>query len=186
MGADLIEKLNPARHGLSVVAMMFRVHLLFSLLSVVLVSNLLSRTARAEEKGVFGVGLLVGEPTGVSLKYYLGDDKAIDAGLGGAFLSKGLQIHGDFLWHPWILESKPSFVLPVYVGVGARLLDRNGGARNEDHFRIGARAVGGVLFDFREVPLDVFVEVAGVADYRTVGDPFGLDLNLGAGVRYYF
>jgi len=142
--------------------------------------------ARAEEKGVFGAGLIVGEPTGISVKYYLGDDTAIDGAIGGAFLGKGVQVHSDFLWHPWVLENKPSFVLPAYVGVGGRILDRNGGGGDEDHFRFGVRGVGGVLFDFREVPLDVFVEVAGVADYRTKGDAFGLDINLGAGVRYYF
>jgi hypothetical protein len=143
-------------------------------------------TAHADDKGVFGAGLIVGEPTGLSLKYYLGDDTAIDGAIGGAFLGKGLQVHADYLWHPWILESKPSFALPAYIGVGGRVLDRNGGGGDDDHFRFGARFVGGVLFDFREVPLDVFVEVAGVADYRTKGDAFGLDINLGAGVRYYF
>ena len=137
-------------------------------------------------KGVFGAGLIVGEPTGLSLKYYLGDDTAIDGAIGGAFLGKGVQVHADYLWHPWILENKPSFVLPAYVGLGVRVLNRNGGGGDEDHFRLGARFVGGVLFDFREVPLDVFVEIAGVADYRTRGTAFGLDINLGAGVRYYF
>lgn len=145
-----------------------------------------STDARAEEKGVFGAGLIVGEPTGLSVKYYLGDDTAIDGAVGGAFLGKGIQVHADYLWHPWILENKPSFVLPAYIGLGARVLNRNGGGGVEDHVRIGARFVGGVLFDFREVPLDVFVEVAGVADYRTRGDAFGIDINVGAGVRYYF
>lgn len=143
-------------------------------------------SASAEEKGVFGAGLIIGEPTGVSVKYYLGDDTAIDGAVGGAVIGKGLQVHADFLWHPWILESKKSFVLPAYVGLGARVLDRNGGGGNDDHLRIGMRFVGGLLFDFTEVPLDVFIEVAGVADYRTKGTAFGLDLNLGAGVRYYF
>lgn len=142
--------------------------------------------AHANDKGVFGAGLIVGEPTGLSLKYYLGDDTAIAGAIGGAYLGKGVQVHADFLWHPWILENKPSFVLPAYVGVGGRVLDRNAGGGEEDHFRVGVRVVGGVLFDFREVPLDVFVEVAGVGDYRTKTEPFGIDINLGAGVRYYF
>ncbi|MCP4447357.1 MAG: hypothetical protein GY811_18715 [Myxococcales bacterium] len=162
-----------------------RALLLLSLLAL-MAMELAPRSAHAEEKGVFGVGLIVGEPTGLSLKYYQGDDTAIDGAIGGAFLGKGLQVHADYLWHPWMLENKPSFALPAYVGVGGRILDRNGGGGDEDHFRLGARFVGGVLFDFREVPLDVFVEVAGVADYRTKGSPFGIDINLGAGVRYYF
>ncbi len=147
---------------------------------------LTASTARADSKGVFGAGLIVGEPTGLSVKYYLGGDTAIDGAVGGAFLGKGLQVHGDFLWHPWLLESKPAFELPAYVGLGARVLDRNGGGGDQDHLRIGARFVGGLLFDFTEVPLDVFIEVAGVLDYRTKGSPFGVDINLGAGVRYYF
>ncbi len=151
-----------------------------------LVLALASGSAEAEEKGVFGAGLIIGEPTGVSVKYYLGDDTAIDGAIGGAFLGKGIQVHGDFLWHPWILETKPSFVLPAYVGVGMRVLDRNAGGGDDDHFRIGLRAVGGVLFDFTEAPLDVFMEVAGVGDYRTKGSAFGIAINLGAGVRYYF
>jgi hypothetical protein len=157
----------------------------FSLLLVLVIAFLPGR-AEAEEKGVFGAGLIIGEPTGLSVKYYLGDDTAIDGAIGGAFLGKGVQVHSDFLWHPWILETKPSFVLPVYVGAGLRVLNRDAGGGDEDHNRIGLRAVGGLLFDFTEVPLDVFLEVAGVADYRTKGERFGLDINLGAGVRYYF
>ena len=142
--------------------------------------------AEAQEKGIFGAGLIIGEPTGLSVKYYLGDDTAIDGAVGGAFLGKGIQVHGDFLWHPWILETKPSFVLPAYVGIGIRFLDRNAGGGDNDHFRIGLRGVGGLLFDFTEAPLDVFLEVAGIADYRTKGSAFGIAINLGAGVRYYF
>ena len=49
----------------------------------------------------------------------------------------------------------------------------------------------GLVFDFKTAPLDVFVEIAGVADYRfatndTDHSGFGLDINAGAGVRYYF
>ncbi len=153
---------------------------------LVLAIVLLPGRAEAEEKGVLGVGLIIGEPTGISMKYYLGDDTAIDGAVGGAFLGKGVQVHADFLWHPWILETKPSFVLPAYVGLGLRVLNRNAGGGEADNLRIGVRAVGGLLFDFTEAPLDVFLEVAGVADYRTKGEGFGLDINLGAGVRYYF
>lgn len=146
------------------------------------------RTAFAQEtKGVFGLGLIVGEPTGVSAKYYLADDTAVDFAAGGAVVGRGIQVHGDFLWHPWVLERQESFVLPLYVGPGVRVLRRDAGGGEDDHTRIGLRGVVGFLFDFTTVPLDVFVEVAGVADYRTLEDDnFGLDLNAGAGVRYYF
>jgi hypothetical protein len=143
------------------------------------------------EKGTFGVGLIIGEPTGLSAKLYLSDDTAVDAAVGSAVVGGGLQVHGDYLWHPWILETRDSFVLPVYLGPGLRLLSRELGRDGDDAFHIGVRAVAGAVFDFTEIPLDVFAEVAGVADYRFGTDDedyngFALSLNAGAGVRYYF
>lgn len=149
----------------------------------------LSSPARAEppvEKGVLGVGLIVGEPTGVSGKYYLADDRAIDLAVGGAIVGRGIQVHGDYLWHPTILEQKESFALPFYFGVGARILNHDGGGGDDGHIRIGVRGPVGILFDFTKVPLDAFAELAGVLDYRTKGDAFGLAINAGIGARYYF
>ena len=161
------------------------------MLAVAAALALLSGRANAQasgqaQKGVLGAGLIVGEPTGVSAKYYLADDRAVDLAIGGAVVGRGIQVHGDYLWHPWILEQKDSFALPVYLGVGGRILNHDGGGGEEDHVRLGVRGPIGILFDFTRIPLDVFAEVAGVADYRTKGDHFGLDINAGIGARYYF
>lgn len=133
-------------------------------------------------KGVLGVGLITGEPTGLTAKYYLADNHAVDAAVGFSVLYNGIQAHADYLWHPWILEEKRTFVLPAYVGVGARLLDES-----DKEFHIGPRAVAGMVFDFKHIPLDAFAEVAGILDFRLGDDSgVGLDINFGAGVRYYF
>jgi len=140
---------------------------------------------RPADKGAIGIGLIIGEPTGISAKLYLSDDKAIQAAVGSAFIGGGLQAHGDFVLHPWILQDRSSFVLPVYLGPGVRFIDYYGGRSGTSHFAAGMRAVIGLLFDFKDVPLDVFVEVAGVGEYDfTKG--WGATLNAGAGVRYYF
>ena len=138
------------------------------------------------DKGALGVGIILGEPTGITGKLYLQDDRAIQAAVGSAFMGGGLQLHADYVFHPYILQSRPSFVLPVYVGPGVRLIDYTNG-RDDSSFAIGVRAVGGLLFDFQEVPLDAFFEVAGVLEYEFKdGEGAGLALNAGAGVRYYF
>jgi hypothetical protein len=169
---------------------MRRPRLVSTLVSAALALGVVAARAEAEDddagdKGVLGLGLIIGEPTGISGKYYLADDTAVDAAVGGALIGGGLQIHADYLWHPWILERKTDFVLPAYFGIGARVLAQTGGER-DDHVALGARVPVGILFDFTSIPLDVFVEVAGVLDYRTKGDAFGLDLNAGGGARYYF
>lgn len=145
---------------------------------------------RGVDKGTIGVGLIVGEPFGVSAKLYLKDDQAVQGAAGFAFIGGGIHVHADYVFHPYILQTRDSFVLTTYVGPGARAIQyrASGGTRGDSSVALGVRAVGGLLFDFK-VPLDAFVEVAGVLEYELGnGDEGGLGaaLNVGAGVRYYF
>ncbi len=148
-------------------------------------------TDTSTEKGSLGVGIIIGEPTGISAKLYLEDDTAIQAALGATFVSGGFQVHADYVLHPWILEQREAFTLPAYVGAGVRAMQHGAGRDGDSDFRIGPRVVAGLLFDVKEIPLDVFVEVAGIAEYRFGSDDpdingFGLALNGGLGARYYF
>ncbi|MGE5180707.1 MAG: hypothetical protein ACM31C_01530 [Acidobacteriota bacterium] len=142
---------------------------------------------RPAEKGTFGVGIILGEPTGVTAKLYLKDDQAVQGAIGSAFINVGLQAHADYVFHPWILQDKDSFVLPVYLGPGLRVIDYSGSGTVKSHLALGIRGVIGLLFDFKNVPLDAFIEVAGVPEYDFgTNKGFGVALNVGAGVRYYF
>ena len=149
-------------------------------------------TGRGTDKGTFGLGIILGEPTGITAKLYLKDDQAVQAAIGSAFISGGFSAHADYVFHPYILQSRPSFVLPVYVGPGVRLIDYTSGrsdaaGNNTSAFALGVRVVGGLLFDFKTVPLDVFFEVAPVLEYQFgSGGGGAIKLNVGAGVRYYF
>lgn len=147
--------------------------------------------ARAgEEKGIFGIGLIVGEPSGVSAKYYLSNDTALQAGLGAGLIDVGFHVHTDFVWHPVILDSQETFVLPLYVGPGLRFLVEDSGRGDAAVYHAGVRAVGGVVFDFRTIPIDVFVEVAPIFEYNFSDNDadagFGVAVNAAAGVRYFF
>ena len=140
---------------------------------------------RPVEKGTLGLGLIFGEPTGIAGKLYLADDRAVQAAVGGSFYADAWQLNGEYVLHPWILQDRDTFVLPVYVGPGLRFMYYNEGRGGDAHFAVGLRAVIGMLFDFKTVPLDVFVEVGGVLEYD-FADGFGPGFNVGAGVRYYF
>jgi hypothetical protein len=142
-------------------------------------------TGRPSDKGVFGVGIVLGEPTGLCAKLYLDDDTAIQGALGFNFYDTGIQVNAEYVFHPWIVQERDAFVLPIYIGPGVRFIQYDGGRDGEEHYAIGLRGVVGMLFDFKEVPLDVFLEVAGVLEYDFDEDE-GAALNLGAGVRYYF
>jgi hypothetical protein len=166
------------------------------LVSLVLLAVLAwSRPARADG-GPFGLGLILGSPTGLSMKYYLGrSGQAIDAALGGSFGGYGgLHFHIDYLWHPVMLTRASGFNLPLHFGVGVRLLDHNRGRDwrddYDDHLHLGIRVPVGITFDFTSVPLDAFFEIAVIPDFM-FGDyhddgGFGVDLNAAIGARYYF
>ena len=89
------------------------------------------------EKGPFGVGIIVGEPTGISAKLYLDNDTAVAGAVGSAVVTGGLQAHADYLFHPWILTDEEAFVLPAYLGPGLRLLAADRGRGQDTDFHIG-------------------------------------------------
>src|SRR5687767_6037585 len=98
--------------------------------TLVLLATLAAAGAAQAQEGTpphpFGLGLMLGEPIGLSAKYYLGNKMALDAGLGESrsyWNHDGLHLHVDVLWHPKVLTRQPAFDMPFYLGVGGRLLD---------------------------------------------------------------
>ena len=164
----------------------------------VLVTSVVVLPRRAHaEGGPFGLGLIVGSPTGLSMKYYLGESgQAIDAALGAAFIgADGLHAHADYLWHPFLLTDDPAFSLPLHFGVGVRVLSHDRGRDDsDDDVHLGVRVPVGLTFDFKEIPLDAFFEVAVIVDFHgdhalnnnDESDHVDLDINAGVGARYYF
>lgn len=150
-------------------------------------TSLASADDRGEDKGAFGLGVMIGEPVGLSAKLYLRDDRAIQAGIGSAFYGGGFQASVDYLFHPFILQDRGSFTMPFYVGPGVRIVDYDQGRSGPSYFALGIRGVVGMLFDFKKVPLDVFIEIAGIPEYAFADDKgFQIRLNADAGIRYYF
>lgn len=158
---------------------------------------------RAEH--TFGLGLMLGSPSGLGAKYYLGGTTAVQGGLGvvRGLGNEGLHMHAEFVWHPVVLHRSPSFTLPFYFGVGARLLQHDSYykrcydgryyACNDDDTHLGVRAPVGLLMDFNKIPLDVFLELALVVDVIHLQND-GADhhdngfggINAAIGARYYF
>ena len=144
------------------------------------------RSSKFSANKEFGLGIMIGAPTGLAGKYYLSADTALDFGVGyidrwGA--RHGFHLHADFLWHPAVLINARPFVVPFYFGVGGRLFDYD--ADNDDDLAAGLRVPFGIMFDFNNVPLDIFFELVFVFDVLERGG--GRDyLNGAIGFRYYF
>jgi len=148
-----------------------------------------------EANKTFGLGLMLGAPTGLNGKYYLSENTAFDFALGAYHEFRhrnALQIHADFLWHPAVLATTDPFLLPFYVGIGARFLDHDDDddRRRRDGSHFGARVPIGLLMDFNRVPIDIFFELALVVDVIVNDDGDNdhdhVDIDGAIGARYYF
>jgi hypothetical protein len=144
-----------------------------------------------EANKTFGLGLMVGAPTGLTGKYFVASDRAFDFGLGAIYYYRhgnGLHIHGDYLWHPVSLVHAEPFELPLYIGVGARLWSFDCDGCSNNATAIGVRVPFGIDFDFNDVPLDIFFELVFVADVfvNYQGHDFGPDLDGALGARFWF
>ena len=141
----------------------------------------------------FGLGIMLGAPTGLTGKDFLASDRALDFGVGGIYYYRhgnGFHIHGDYLWHPLSLASTEAFELPFYVGVGARIWNFCDGCSNPNGYNataIGVRVPFGIAMDFNDAPIDIFFELVVVADFFVnYRDSFGPDIDGAIGFRYWF
>jgi len=150
------------------------------------------RGKRFESNKVFGLGLELGAPFGLTGKYFLGEgsDRAIDFGIGdigpGYYGDRsGLHIYGDYLFHPVSLASNESFELPLFVGVGARYW--NFDYTHANGYAFGIRAPIGIAFDLNNAPLDIFVQFAFVLDFvHGYTHDVWYDGDFSVGIRFWF
>ena len=151
--------------------------------AIVMTYAFISGTALAQttlaERGPFGLGAIFGAPTGISAKYFLDKSNAIDGAIAYDFSGDNdFHIHADYLYHNYSLITVEKGELPVYFGIGGRLKIRD----NKDD-KFGIRFPVGLAYEFADVPVDVFLEVAPVWD---VAIDYDFDLEGGVGVRFYF
>jgi hypothetical protein len=150
---------------------MFKRILLITTLFTVITTNV------SGQNSGFGAGIMLGEPTGISLKNWISGTNAWDAGIAWGFGKNGaFHLHGDYLWHEYGLIEVDKGALPLYYGVGARVL-----FASDTH--LGIRGVIGLDYQFEGVPLDVFLELAPIFDL-VPGTKFSF--NGALGVRYFF
>jgi len=131
----------------------------------------------SQEKG-FGLGVILGEPTGFSAKYWTAETTALDFGLGYSFTSDNsvFYLHTDYIFHHReLIQSTDNFI--VYYGPGARLKVR------ENDSRLGIRGVGGILWIPRNANIDLFMEVAPILDIIPATK---FDFAGGIGIRFFF
>lgn len=151
---------------------------------------------RFEANKTFGLGLELGDPTGITGKYFLSADRALDFGVGYIrdyfyYDRSGIHIYADYLFHPVALATTEPFELPFYVGLGGRFWsfdDHRANGIVDSASAIGFRVPIGIAFDFNNVPLDVFIQVVPTLDFFQgyARHDVYLEIDASIGIRYWF
>ena len=154
---------------------MYNKTILFSLL--ILFAGLSANDLKAQDTngGNTGLGIMIGEPSGISLKSWFNSKNSVDFGLAWSLSGNDdIYVHADYQWYQWLDVEKGN--LALFYGIGGRAIFSN------DTF-VGARIPLGLTYLAPEAPLEFFLEVAPVLNLipDTDGDADG-----GIGVRYYF
>ena len=136
-----------------------------------------STSAQANVDGTrnLGLGLMLGEPTGVSVKSWLGTKSAFDIGAAWSLSGRNeaLHLHADYLYHRWLKNRE---ALAFYYGMGGRVIF-------SDNAVAGVRVPFGLTYVLNGIPFDLFVEAAPIIDISPEVEFAG---NGAFGVRYYF
>ena len=147
--------------------------LIFVLITIVFSS------AAAAEGGPFGLGIILGEPTGLGGKLFLTKKNAIDGAVAWSLEGDNdFHIHGDYLYHSYNLIIVDGAELPLHFGVGGRIKFRE----NHDD-EVGIRFPVGLNYIFDTAPFDVFLEIVPILNLAPDSD---FDLNAALGGRFYF
>jgi len=140
-----------------------------------MIISLLTLNAFPQDSG-FGLGIILGEPTGISGKAWLSGKTAADAGISWALTEPSIHLHADILVHNFSWVNVSNGELGFYIGLGARL-------QLSDDPKIGVRIPLGIDYLFESVPLDIFLELVPVFDILPDMKPTS---NAGIGIRYFF
>ncbi|HEY6951176.1 MAG TPA: hypothetical protein VI758_02145 [Bacteroidota bacterium] len=145
-----------------------------------LLSLVLATASRAQDRG-FGIGVIIGDPTGISAKLWTSQSNAAQFALAwrsaDPFLGTRVSFSGDYLWHSFdVIRATERF--PVYYGVGGVIAS---GGRYDA--ALGFRGVFGIDWLSMHAPIDVFLQVVPVLVLAPSTD---FEIGAGIGIRFFF
>jgi hypothetical protein len=124
----------------------------------------------------FGLGLVVGEPTGLTLALRPGVNDAVQAHASWSILDDRFRVSADYLRSLAVVRAE-GWEVPFYLGLGAVT------AFSEDTVALGGRIPLGFAVHPGDLPIEPFLEVAPGLYVFPETEPL---IEGAIGIRYYF
>jgi hypothetical protein len=149
----------------------------FVLLAAFLVTSI---APASSEKGKVGIGIVVGAPTGLSMKFWQNQRVAFQGVIGGMYKG-GLMLGADYLVHERALKD-PN--MPFYYGAGVFMGDSGFGGPDVGRGSVafGVRGVFGVDYLVPDHPFDVAIELGPAL---LLSPQLGMGIELSVAFRFY-
>jgi hypothetical protein len=140
------------------------------------IAVLFSTAGLAKEKSL-GLGLAIGHPTGLGIKYWINNTNALDSAIG---IDDGdIELRLDYLWHANGFIKIDKLVLDAFYGFGGRLKERG---RDRDTV-FGLRGPIGLRHYFLRQNIELAFMVALGLDFSPEAD---MNLQPSFVIRYFF
>ncbi len=147
-----------------------------------------------------GVGLQIGSPSAVTVKFGGIQTDGFVIGVGAGFGRNannnqplvGVSLHADYLWHLFTLVRDNNIAVTGYAGAGVWVGLAVGGyglgfirpyINNFNYFGVGVRVPLGLSMSFQTAPIEIYLEL-DPALFVFPGIDFGIGASLG--FRYHF
>lgn len=143
---------------------------------------MLVHSAHVNAFGLLGnevsMGMAFPAPTGLSFKFWMSRDTAVDLFTQWDTTNKFVQTHADFLTHDFTQFEMEGSSMPMYYGFGLRIRTSETSSAH-----LGIRIPIGVSYLWDTAPLDIFGELGPRANIIPKTS-FSVDMMLG--IRYRF
>ncbi|MBK6290330.1 MAG: hypothetical protein IPH85_13035 [Ignavibacteria bacterium] len=161
-------------------------------MGLLVLGSTISMQAQGPKGKDFGFGIVLGEPLGLTLKYWTSKENAWQGSIGASYFGAP-RVQVDYLWHLNVFKSD---VVKLIAGPGAGIGFGHEGSgfwykdkgqkywyyRDDADFGIGVRVITGINIIPRNTPIEIFLELGpNIGIYPD----FGVGLDAGVGIRFY-
>jgi hypothetical protein len=153
------------------------------LISFISIQNIF---AQSPQKKSFGFGIIVGDPTGGTLKFFSNRNNAFVVDFGASYFGSP-RLGVDYLWQ---FNAFNSDIANLFAGAGGTIGFGKGNGfyyrgkyiREKSNVGLGARGIFGVNIIPRRTPLEFFFEFGVLL---ALAPDFGSSADFGLGMRFY-
>jgi len=124
-----------------------------------------------------GLGIILGNPTGISIKFLDNGATHFNAALSWSFDKDSyFHIHGDYIFRKYNLStSRGRTNLQTFIGFGLQIETR--------HDNLSLRLPLGIAYNFSDIPVDAFIEVVPALELVPATE---FDIGVALAIRYLF